>query len=117
LREERRLSVFENRVLSRIFGPKKDVVTQEWRILHNNELYDKYFLPTIIRVIKLKRVRWAGHVARMGDRTGTYKVLVEKLEGKRPLCRPRRRWEDSIKRDLQEVGLIWLRTGTGDGRL
>ena len=98
-------------------GLKKDEVTREWRIIHDKELYDVQCSPTIIRVIKLKTVRQVGHVARVGDRTGTYRVLVGKPEGKRPLGRPRRRWEDNIKMDLQEVGLIWLSTGTGDGSL
>jgi S-ribosylhomocysteine lyase LuxS involved in autoinducer biosynthesis len=98
-------------------GLKRDELTREWRILHNKKLHDLYFSPTIIRVIKLKTVRWAGHVARMGDRTGTYRVLVGKPEKNRLLGRPRHRWKDNIKMDLQEVGLIWLRTGTGDGHL
>ena len=102
LREERRLSVFENRVLSRIFGPKRDKVKGEWKKLHNEELNDLYSLPNIVRVIKL-RMRWAGHVARIGERRGVYRVLVGKPEGKRPLGRPRRRWEDN-KMYLQEVG-------------
>jgi hypothetical protein len=103
LREERRLRVFENRVLRRIFGPKRDEVTAEWRKLHNEELNDLYSSPTIVRVIKSRRVRWAGHVARMGEGRGMYRVLVVKPEGKRPLGIPRRRWEDNIKMDLQEV--------------
>jgi hypothetical protein len=98
-------------------GLKRDEVTREWRILRNKELYDLFFSPTIIRVIKLKTVGWAGHVACMGDRTGTYRGVVGEPEKKRPLGRPRRRWEDNIKMDLQEVGFIWLRTGTGDGHL
>jgi len=103
LREERRLRVFENRVLRRVFGPKRDEVTGEWRKLHNEELSDLYSLPNIVRVVKSRRMRWAGHVARMGWR-GVYRVLVGKPEEKRPLGRPRRRWEDNIKMDLQEVG-------------
>ena len=95
--------MFENRVLRRIFGPKRDGVTGEWRKLHNEELNDLYCSPNIVRVIKRRRMRWAGHVARMGDRRGVYRVLVGKPEGKRPLGRPRRRWEDNIKMDLQQV--------------
>ena len=104
LREERRARVFENRVLRRIFGPKRDGVTEEWRKLHNEELNDLYSSPNIVRLIKLRRMRWAGHVARMEEGRGVHKVLVGKLEGKRPLGRPRRRWEDNIEMDLQEVG-------------
>ena len=100
LREERRLRVFENRVLGRIFGPKRDEVTGEWRILHNEELSDLYSLPNIVRVVKSRRMRWAGHVARMGEGGEVHRVLVGKPEGKRPLGRPRRRWEDNIKMDL-----------------
>jgi len=96
--------VFENRVLRRIFGPKRDEVTREWRKLHNEELKDLYCSPTIVRMIKLRRMRWAGHVARMGERKDVHGVLLEKPERKRPLGRPRRRWEDNIKMDLQEVG-------------
>jgi len=104
MREERRLSGFENRVLRRIFGPKRDEVTGEWRKLHNEELNDLYCSPNIVRVIKSRRMRWAGHVAHMGERRGVYRVLVGKPEGKRPLGRPRHRWEDNIKMELQEVG-------------
>ena len=104
LREERRLRVFENRVLRRVLGPKRDEVTGEWRKLHNEELSDMYSLPNIVRVVKSRRMRWAGHVARMGEGRGVHRVLVGKPEGKRPLGRPRRRWEDNIKMDLQEVG-------------
>jgi hypothetical protein len=104
LREECRLRVFENKVLRRIFGPKRDEVTGEWRRLHKKELYALYSSPNIIRVMKLRRLRWAGHVARMGERRGAYRALVGNPEGRRPLGRPRRRWEDNIKMDLQEVG-------------
>jgi hypothetical protein len=89
LREEHRLRVFENRVLRRIFGPKRDDVTGEWRKLHNEELHNLYSSPDIIRQIKSRRMRWAGHVARMGEERKVYKVLVGKPEGKRPLGRPR----------------------------
>ena len=104
LREERRLRVFENRVLRRLFGPKRDKVTGEWRKLHNEELSDLYSLPNIVRVVKSIRMRWAGHVARMGEARDVHRVLVGKPEGKRPVGRPRHRWEDNIKMDLQEVG-------------
>jgi len=104
LREERRLRVFENRVLRRIFGPKRDEVTGEWRKLRNVELNNLYSSPNIVRVIKSRRMRWAGHVARMGEGKGVYRVLVGKPEGRRPLGRPRRRWEDNIRMDLWEVG-------------
>jgi len=92
LREERRLGVFENRVLRRIFGPKRGEVTREWRKLHNEELNDLYPSPNIVGVIKARRIRWAGNVAHMGERRGVYRVLVGKREGKRPLGRPRRWW-------------------------
>jgi hypothetical protein len=123
LREENRLRVFENRVLRRIFGSERDEVTEEWRILHNEELNDLYSSPNIIRVFKSRRMRWAGHVARMGEGKGAYRILVGRPEGRRPLGRPRRRWEDNIKMDLQEVGwgiwtgLMWLRIGTRGGLL
>jgi hypothetical protein len=103
LREERRLRVFENRVLRGIFGPKRDEVTGELRKLHNEELNDLYCLPNIVRVIK-SRMRWAGHVTRMEEGRGVYRVLVGKPVGKRPLGRPRCKWEDNIKMDLHEVG-------------
>jgi hypothetical protein len=104
LREECRLRVFENKVLRRIFGLKRDEVIGEWRRLHNNELYAVYSSPNIIRVMKSRRLRWAGHVARMGERRGACRALVGKPEEKRPLGRPRRRLEDNIKMDLREVG-------------
>jgi len=96
--------VFENRVLRRVFGPKRDEVTGEWRKLHNEELNDLYSLPNIVRVVKSRRMRGAGHVARMGEGRGVHRVLVGKPEGKRPMGRPRPRWEDNSKIDLQEVG-------------
>ena len=87
-----------------IFGPKRDEIRGEWRKLHKEELNDLYCSPNIVRVIKLRRMRWAGHVARMGEGKGVYRVLVGKPERKRPLGKPRLRWEDNIKMDLQEVG-------------
>jgi len=107
LREERKLRVFENRVLRKIFGPRRDEVTGEWRRLHNEELNNLYSSPNIVRVIKSGRMRWAGHVARMGER-GVYRVLVGKPEGRRPLGRPRRRWADNIRTDLQEMGCVYM---------
>ena len=104
MREERKLRVFENMVLRRIFGPNRDEVAGEWRRLHNEELNDLYSSPNIVRVIKSRRMRWAGHVARMGEERGEYRVLVGKKEGKRPLGTPRRRWVGNIRLDLQEVG-------------
>jgi hypothetical protein len=104
--------VFENRVLRRIFGPKRDEVTGEWRKLHSEELHNLYSSPDIIRQVKSRRMRWAGHVARMGEETKVYKVLVGKPEGKIPLGRPRRRWEDGIRMDRREIGLEgvhWIR--------
>jgi len=103
LRDERRLRVFESRVLRRIFWPKRDEVTREWRKLYYEELNDLYSSPSIVREIKSRRMRWAGHVARTEERIGVYRVLVGKPEGNTPLGRPRRRWEDNIKMDFQEV--------------
>jgi hypothetical protein len=96
--------MFENKVLRKIFGPKRDEVTGEWRKLHNEELHDLYSSPSIIRVIKSRRMRWADHVARMGEKRNAYRLLVGKAEGKRPLGRPRRRWVDNIRMDPGEVG-------------
>jgi hypothetical protein len=104
LREEHRLRVFENRVLWEIFGPKRDEVTGELRKLHNEELRDLYSSPSIIRIIKARRMRWADHVARMGEKRNAYRLLVGKPEGKRPLGRPRSRWVDNIRINLGEVG-------------
>jgi hypothetical protein len=87
-------------VLRRIFGSKRDEVTGEWRRLHNQELYDLYSSSNIIRVIKSRIMRCAGHVARMGEWRGTYRILVGRPEGRRPIGRPRRRWEDNIKMDF-----------------
>jgi hypothetical protein len=95
--------VFENRVLRKVFGPKRDEVTGEWRKLHNEEQNDLYSLPNVVRVVKSRRMRWAGYVARMGEDRGVHRLLVGKPEEKRPLGRPRRRWENNIKMDLQEV--------------
>jgi hypothetical protein len=95
--------VFENRVLRRIFGPKRDEVTGGWRKLDNEELHDLYSSPSIIRVSKERRMRWAGHVARMGEVRSAYNILVGKPERRRPLVRPRRRWETNIKMNLRET--------------
>jgi hypothetical protein len=104
LREEHGLKVFENRVLRRIFEPKVDEVRGEWEKLHNREIHNLYSLPDVIRQIKSRRMRWVGHVARMGEGRNVYRGLVGKPEGKRPLERPRRRWEEGIKMDLREIG-------------
>jgi hypothetical protein len=101
LKEQHRLRVFENR---RTFGPKRDDVTGDWRKLHNEELHNLYSSPDIIRMNKSKRMRWAEHVARMGETRNAYRILVGKPEGKRPLGRPRPRWVDNIKMDLGEIG-------------
>jgi hypothetical protein len=104
--------VFENRVLRRIFGPERDEVTGEWSKLHSEELHNLYSSPDVIRQVKLRRMRWAGNVARMGEERKVCKVLVGKPEGKRPLGRPRRRWEYGIRMDLREIGLggvDWIR--------
>jgi hypothetical protein len=111
LREEHSLRVFENRVLRRIFGHKREE-DGSCRKLHNDELHSLYSSPNIVGVIKSRGMRWAGHVARMEEGRGAYKVLVGRPEGKRPLARPRRRWEDSIKMDLREIGIDaanWIR--------
>jgi hypothetical protein len=118
LREEHRLRVFKNKVLRWKFGAKRDEVTGGRRKLQNEELCDLYCSPSIIRIIKSRRLRWERHIARMGVKTNTYRFLVGKPEGKRPLGRPRRRWEDNIKMDLLEIGwevcigLAWFRIGT-----
>ena len=102
--------MFENRVLSRIFGPKRDELTREWRKLSNEELNDLYTSPNIVRVIKSRRMRWEGHVARLGEGRGVYRTLVGKPEGKR---------EDNIKMDLQEVecgGMDWIKLAQNTDR-
>jgi hypothetical protein len=100
MREERRLRVFENRVLRRIFVSKRVEVTREWKKLHNEELNDLYSSPNTVRLIKSRRIRWAGHIVRMGERRGVYRLLFGKPRGKRPLGRHRRRWENNINMDL-----------------
>jgi hypothetical protein len=115
LREEHRLRVFENRVLRRTFGPKRGEVTGEWRKLHSEELHNMYSFPNIIRQIKSRRMRWAGHVARMEEDRKVYKVLVGKPGGKRPLGRPRRRWEEGIRMDLRGIGWGCGVDSTGQG--
>ena len=95
-------------MLRRILGPRRDEVTGEWRGLHNEELNDLYCSPNIVRAIKSRRMRWAGHVGRMGEDRGVYRVLVGKPEGRRPLRRPRRRWVDNIRMDFQEVGCEYM---------
>ena len=100
--------MFENMVLRRIFGPRRDEVTEKWRRLHYEELNNLYSLPNIVRVTESRRMRWAGHVAHMGGERGVYRVLVGKPEGRRPLGRPRRRWVDNIRMDLQEVGCGYM---------
>jgi hypothetical protein len=104
LREEHRLRVFENRVFRGIFGPKRDEVTGGWRKLHNEELHNLYSSRSIIRMIKSRRMRWAGHEARIGEKRNAYRILGGNPEGKRPLGRPRRRWVGNIKMDLREIG-------------
>jgi hypothetical protein len=111
LREEHGLRVFENRVLRRIFGSKWNEVIGEWRKLHNEELNDLYSSLNFVGVIQSRRMKWAGHVARMGERRDVYKVLVGKPEERIPLRGPRCRWEDNVKMDLQEVvcgGMDWI---------
>jgi hypothetical protein len=96
-------------VLRRVFGPKRDEVTREWKKLHNEELNDLYSLLNIVRVVKSRRMRWAGHVARMGEDRGVHRVLVGKPKGKRPLGKPRRRWEDNINLLKTKRNLLYIR--------
>jgi hypothetical protein len=105
LREEPRLRAFENRVLRRIFEPKRDEVTEEWKKLHHEELHYLRSSSSIIRNMKSRRMRWVGHVARMGEKKNAYRFLVEKPEGNRTLRRPRRKWIYNINMDLSEIGL------------
>ena len=114
--------MFENMVLRRVFGSKRDKVKGEWRKLRNEEPRDLYTLPNIVRVVKSRRMRWAGHVARMGEGRDVHRVLVGKPEGNRPLGRPRRRWEDNKKWifgkwEGVETGWSWFRIGTDGGHL
>jgi hypothetical protein len=104
LREDHRLRLFENRMLRRIFVPEMDEVTRGWRKLHNEGLHGLYSSPSIIRVIKTRRMRWAGHVARMGEVRGSCSILGGRPEGRRPLGRPWRKWQDKIKMELGEIG-------------
>jgi hypothetical protein len=102
---EHKLRVFENKVLRRIFGPKWDGVMGRWKKLHNEELHNLYSSPSIIRIIKSRRMRWAGHVTPVGEKRNVYRLLVGKLEGRKPLGRPKCRWIDNIKMELLEIGL------------
>jgi len=102
------LYIIKNMVLRRIFGPRKDKVMGEWRRLHNEEINDLYSSPNIVRVIKSRRMRWVGHVASVGEERVVYSTLVGKPEGKRTLGRPRFRWVDNIRLDLQEVGCGYM---------
>jgi hypothetical protein len=115
LREKHRLRAFENRVLRRVFGRKREEMTGEWRKLQNEELSDLYSLPNILRVVKTRRMRWAGNVARMGEERGVYRLLVGKPEGKRPLGRPRCRWEDNIRLIFRKIEGLWRLDGVGSG--
>jgi hypothetical protein len=118
LREEHRLRVFENRLLRRISGLKRNEATGGWRKLHNEEPHNLYSSPSIIRMIKSRSVKWAGHVARMGEKRNACRILVGNSEGKRPLRRPRPMWVKNIKMDLREMvwtGSIWFRIGTSGG--
>jgi hypothetical protein len=113
VREEHRLEAFESRVLRRIFGPKREKMVGGWWKLHNEELHDLYSSPNIVRIIKSRRKRWAGHETRTGETRNAYRTLVGKPEGKRPLGRPRRRRKDNIRIDLREIGwggMDWIDT-------
>jgi hypothetical protein len=120
--EEHILRVFENRVLRRIFGPKRDEVMGEWRKLHNEKHHNLYSSPNIIKQIKSRQMRWAGQVACMGEERNVCKVLVGNPKGQKPLGRPRRKWENGIRMDLRDIGwglwigFGWLRIGAS-GRL
>jgi hypothetical protein len=122
LRDGRRLRVFENTVLRRIFGPKMEE-DGSWRKLHNDEFHSPYSSENVVRMIKSRKMRWAGHVACMGEGRGVYRVLVGRPERKRPLGRPRCRWKDNIKMDLRDIGFngatgfSWLRIGSSGGLL
>jgi hypothetical protein len=104
IRKQDRLGLFENRVLRRIFGPKREKVVGGWRRLHNEELHNLYTSPNIVNTITSRSMRWAGHVACTGKMKNTYKILAGKPERKRPLGRPQRRWEDNIRMDVRETG-------------
>jgi hypothetical protein len=122
LREEHRLRLFKNRVLRRTYGPKRKKAWECQRTMHNEELHNMYASSNIIRVIRSRRLKWTGNVTRMGEMRNSYKILVGKLEGKRPLERLRRRWGDNIRMDLREcwelwTGFLWLRIGTSGGLL
>jgi hypothetical protein len=111
LREKNRLKVSEDRVLRRIFGPKRDEFLEGWRKLHDEELHNMYSPLSIITVIKSRRMRWAGYITRTGEKRNAYRILVGIPEGKGPLGRPRRRWLDNIKMDLREIewgGMDWI---------
>jgi hypothetical protein len=111
IKEEHILRMSENRVLRRLFGPKRDEVTGGWRKLHKEELHYLYSSPSVLRMMKSRRMRWAGYVARMGEKRNAYRILVGKPEGKRPLGRPRHWRVDSVKMELREItwdGMDWL---------
>jgi hypothetical protein len=119
LREGHRLRVFENMVLRRIFGSKRDEVTGGWRNLHDEELHNLYSLQSMVRMIKSRRLRWAGHVAQMGAKMNAYRILVGKPEGRRLLGRPRCRWVYNVKMDLRETGwdgIDWIHLAQDRGR-
>jgi hypothetical protein len=123
LTEEHRLRVFQNRVLRRIFGPKRDEVTGKWRKLHSGKLHNLYSSPDITRQTKSRRMRWAGHVARVGEGRNMYRILMGNPEGKKALERPRLRWQVGVRLNLREIcwgmwsGFTWLRIGIVGGLL